>query len=250
MKKIQQFVFAALVATTVSAGAQSLSWDPNASNGTSLGGTGNWDTISPLWFNNTADVVWANGADANFTGTAGTVTLANSLSAADLYFTNTTGNYFITNATGVEVLSVANTIDTGTNEETIAAPNANSSTLNINGTGRLHFVVANSLNNVMINQGTLSMENTNLSIGGSATVANGAALEVAGDATNLLGVDGVDCVLTLNGTGINNGGALRIMSGLDTWLEQIILGTNTTIYANTNTAFLYDGSDSGTPMTD
>ncbi len=232
--------------------AAPLYWDPGVTGGTSTGGTGNWDTSSTFWFNGASDIAWvnANNDDAYFTNTAGIVTLTQNISAGNIYFTNAVGNYMITNATGVETLTVASTIDNGGGEHIIAAPVSNSGTLNINGTGRLHFVVANTLNNVMINQGTLSMENTNLSIGSSATVANGAALEVAGDVTNLLGIDGVDCVLTLNGTGINGGGALRNMSGLNTWLEQITLGTNTTIYANTNTAFLYDGSDSEAPMTD
>jgi autotransporter-associated beta strand protein len=234
--------------------AAPLYWDPGASGpttGGSSGGTGNWDTSSSLWYDGiSSDTAWVNGDDAFFTNTAGTVTLVQNISAGNIYFTNVIGNYLITNLTGAETLTVASTIDTGGGEHTIATPIVNSGTLNINGTGRLHFVVANSLNNVMINQGTLSMENTNLSIGGSATVANGAALEVNGDVTNLLGIDGVDCTLTLNGSGINAGGALRNMSGLNTWLDQIILGTNTTIYANTNTAFLYDGSDAQLPMTD
>jgi len=232
--------------------AAPLYWDPGTSGGTSTGGTGNWDTTDAFWFNGTLDIGWvnANNDDAYFTNTAGTVTLTENISAGNIYFTNAVGNYMITNATGAETLTVASTIDTGGGEHTIAAPISNSGNLNINGTGRLHFTVANSLNNVMINQGTLSMENTNLSIGASATVANGAALEVNGDSTNLLGIYGVDCNLTLNGTGINGGGALRNTSGLNTWLEQITLASNTTIYAGTNTAFLYDGSDSGLPMTD
>ena len=57
--------------------AAQLYWDPNATTGTAPGGTGNWDQVDGFWYNGTSDVIWANanGDDALFTGTAGTVTL-------------------------------------------------------------------------------------------------------------------------------------------------------------------------------
>src|SRR5690242_20409761 len=88
--------------------AAPLYWDPNATTGTALGGTGNWDEVGSFWYNGTVDTNWAsaNGDDAYFTGTAGTVTLQTSLTAGNLFFTNTTGSYLLTNATGAEVLTV------------------------------------------------------------------------------------------------------------------------------------------------
>ena len=60
-----------------SAHATTLTWDADAA-GTALGGTGTWDTVTPLW---TADGVsyvnWNNATPDSpvFGGTAGTVTV-------------------------------------------------------------------------------------------------------------------------------------------------------------------------------
>src|SRR5271170_7797673 len=110
--------------------AAQLYWDPGATTGTALGGTGNWDQVSAFWYNGSAGIAWtnSNGDDAIFSGTAGTVTLTENISAGNLFFTNATGNYVITNATGAEVLTVAGAIDTGGGEHTIGAPIGNSST--------------------------------------------------------------------------------------------------------------------------
>ncbi|MGZ4962683.1 MAG: hypothetical protein ACXWC8_09035, partial [Limisphaerales bacterium] len=120
-------------------------WDPTASAGAAPGGAGNWDQTSSDWFNGTVDVIWANANndDAIFSGTAGTVTLMENISAGNLYFTNATGNYVVANATGAEVLTIAGAIDTGGGEHTVSAPIGNASTLNKNGAGRLHLPVDN-----------------------------------------------------------------------------------------------------------
>ena len=157
------------------------------------------------------DVAWptANGDDAYFTGTAGTVTLTGNISAGNLYFTNATGNYLITNATGAEVLTVAGAIDTGGGEHTVSAPIGNSSTLNKNGAGRLHLPVDNSATltgNVVINQGDVSVENNNgAGQNTSITVADGAALVLNGGTR---GLTAFYPNVTINGSGITNSGAL------------------------------------------
>ena len=169
--------------------AAPLYWDPSQSTGTALGGTGNWNQEDPFWFNGANDIAWTNtnNDDAVFSGTAGTVTLTENISAGNLYFTNVTGNYFITNATGAEILTVAGAIDTGGGEHTIGAPIANSSTLNKNGGGRLHLPVDNSTTltgSVVINQGDVSVENsTGIGENNSITVVDGAALVLNGGAT-------------------------------------------------------------------
>ncbi len=230
-----------------SASAQALYWDPGQTLSATAGGSGNWDTASSLWFNQSADVAWSSGDDAFFEGTGNTVTLQTGISAGDIYFTNVTGNYYITNATGAEVLTVANTIDTGGGEHTIAAPLANSGTLNKNGAGRLHLTAANSLSTVMINQGSVSDENNN-GLGSSAqvTVADGAALEFNSGTNDLSGVYNN---VTINGSGITNSGALRNLSGVTTFYGQIVLGENNSmIYADSGSALVYDGE--GSPLTD
>src|SRR5215469_5935135 len=144
MKRVCAFISATLSLVIISsASAQALYWDPGQTASATAGGSGNWDTTSTFWFNGVTDVPWTDGNDAFFEGTAGTVTLMQNSSAADLHFTNSTGNYYITNATGAETLTVNNTIDTGGGEHTIAALLSNSGTLNKNGTGRLHLSVGN-----------------------------------------------------------------------------------------------------------
>jgi autotransporter-associated beta strand protein len=243
--------FFALITTTLitlivsSSSAQSLSWDPYSSGGPN-GGSGNWDTSDSFWFNGATDVPWASGNDAYFEGAAGTVVLQTGISAGNIYFTNVTGgDYYITNLTGAEVLSVSGTIDTGGSEDTIAAP-ISSGTLNKNGAGRLHLPVANSLGPVMINQGELSVEN-NSALGSSATVADGAALELNSTTNDLL--NNFLTSVTINGSGITNSGALRNTSGVTTFYGQVILGeNNSVIYADDDSALVFDAEYG--PLTD
>jgi fibronectin-binding autotransporter adhesin len=243
----------ALISTTLSifavssASAQALYWDPGQSSSATAGGGGNWDTSSTFWFNGTSDVPWSSGDDAWFEGTAGTVTLMQNTSAADLYFTNTTGNYYITNATSTEVLSVANTIDTGGGEHTIAALLSNSGTLNKNGAGRLHLPVDNTAGltgSVMINQGSLSAETNNaLGANNTITVADGAAVEFNGViSNNNYGFNN----FVVNGTGITNSGSIRNVSGQTISYGTITVAENNSlIYADSGSFVSYGGVSSG-----
>src|SRR6185437_4339218 len=81
-----------LVAAGVSlAHANVLTWDPLANSGG--GGTGTWNLNGNAnWFNGSTDVKWLDNSAigtnvAVFAGTAGTVSLASSLSASNLQFT-------------------------------------------------------------------------------------------------------------------------------------------------------------------
>jgi autotransporter-associated beta strand protein len=231
--------------------AAPLYWDPNASNGTTLGGTGNWDEIGNFWYNGTIDTNWtsANIDDAYFTGTAGTVTLTSSITAGNIYFTNATGSYVLANVTGGEVLTIAGAIDTGGGEHTISAPIGNSSTLSKNGGGRLHLSADNSgtlIGAVAVNQGDVSVENNNgAGQSTSITVADGAALVMNGGAS---GLSAFSPTVTISGSGITNSGALRNLSGVTTFNGQIILGANNSvIYADTGSSLVYNGA---TPLTD
>lgn len=244
-------LFATVLSAISSLQAAPLYWDPNATTGTALGGTGNWDLVDSFWYNGTADIVWPNASDdAFFTGTAGTVTLTASISAGDLYFTNTTGSYLVTNATGAEVLTLVNgTIDTGGGEHTIGAPIATSA-LTKNGGGRLHLPVDNGTTltgAVVINQGDVSVETNNgAGMNTSISVADGAAFVLNGG-TN--GLTAFYPSVTINGSGITNSGALRNLSGVTTFYGQIILGeNNSVIYADSGSALVYDGEFG--PLTD
>ena len=238
MKRTRILLSTSLIIFTVSlASAAQLYWDPGLSDSGAAGGSGNWDTNDMFWFNGSTDIAWtnANNDDAYFSGTAGTVTLTNDIFAGDIYFTNVTGsftNYTITNLTGVEVLNVANTIDTGGGDHTIGALLANSSTLNKNGDGTLH-LPANNTNvtgSVMINQGAVSVENNNsLGNNNSITVAPGAALEFNGG-TNVLSP--VYNSITAAGTGVTNSGAIRNLSGGSSITANINLTGDTLFYSD------------------
>lgn len=242
-------LFANLFFAALSLQAASLYWDPNATTGTALGGTGTWDLTNSFWFDGTADNMWTTNADdAYFTGTAGTVTLTTNIIAGDIYFTNTTGSYVLTNATGVEVLTVAGVIDTGGGDHTICAPIGNSSVLSKNGNGRLHLPVDNSATltgAVMINQGDVSVETINGAGGNtSITVSNGAALVL-----NIPGTNYCTPNATITGSGITNTGALRNQSGSTTFNGQVILEANSClIYADNGSSLIFSGANG--PLTD
>ena len=101
-----------------------LFWDAGHTSEASLGGTGNWDTSSLLWYNGSTDTTWNNAIsfDAYFSGTSGTVTLTTPINVADIYFTNTIGGYVITNSSSANTLTLGNGIvDTGGSTNTIGA---------------------------------------------------------------------------------------------------------------------------------
>lgn len=243
-------LFGTLFLAVVSIQAAPLYWDPNATTGTALGGAGSWDLVGNVWYDGSSDIIWTDGNDAYFTGAAGTVTLQTSITAGNLFFTNTTESYVLTNATGGEVLTVAGGIDTGGGEHIIGAPIRNSGTLNKNGDGRLHLPVDNSgtlTGSLVINQGDVSVEN-NYGVGQntSITVADGAALDLNGG-TN--GLTEFYPNVTINGSGITNSGALRNLSGVTTFYGQIILGeNNSVIYADSGAALVCDAENG--PLTD
>jgi autotransporter-associated beta strand protein len=87
-----QFQQLFLIGGTNVATTATVYWDPSglkASPGS--GGTGNWDgSTSNWWYSGNSDIIWpADGANAVFAGTAGTVTLAGGESASSLTFSNT-----------------------------------------------------------------------------------------------------------------------------------------------------------------
>src|SRR4249920_2791596 len=96
MRMNRKAIFAAVMAMglgNATLQATTLTWDADAA-GTALGGTGTWDTVTPLW---TADGVnyvnWNNATPDSpvFGGTAGTVTLAEPITTNGMTFN--TANY-------------------------------------------------------------------------------------------------------------------------------------------------------------
>ncbi len=70
--------------------AQPLNWDPGASLGSSLGGSGAWDT--GYWYDGvSADTLWIDGDDANISGAPGTISLSTAITVGNATFAPTTG---------------------------------------------------------------------------------------------------------------------------------------------------------------
>ncbi len=103
------------------------------------------------------------------------------------------------------------------------------------GTGTLTLTGANTYGGLTtINAGAINIQN-NTALGTSgtgATVASGAALEMQGNITS------TGQGLTLNGTGVGTNGALRNVSGANTWAGNIALGSATKIQSDAGTLTL------------
>lgn len=177
-----------------------LQWDPDTNAGNNIpgsdagtGGAGTWgNTLSQFWLPfTTPDQAWSNTTNANdtvtFAGTAGTVTLANPISAGALVF-NTTG-YTMTGSTLTLSGSGSNpgTVDFGSNlaAATISSAIAGGNGLTFNGNGNgvltLNGTAANTYTGgTIINSGQISI--TSGSAGGVTLGAAGSNVTLGGTA--------------------------------------------------------------------
>ena len=160
----------------------------------------------------------------SFTDTVGAVTL-------------TTGN--ITGTTGV--LSATSLTFNGTG--TASANLGGNSTVTKSGAGTTTILSGNNTfsRNVTVSSGILSIRSST-ALGTTAngtTVANGAALEMQNDIT--VGAE----TLTLNGMGVASGGALRSVSGNNTYQGNIILTGASRINSDSGTLTLSTGTLTG-----
>ena len=107
-----------------------------------------------------------------------------------------------------------------------------------NGTGRIILEGANSYTGITtINAGVLRVSNSS-GLGtttGNTTVVNGAALEISGNVS--IGNE----ALALSGTGINSGGALRNVSGNNSYAGAITLAATTRINSDSGDLILTGG---------
>ena len=200
-----------------------LFWDggvANASNGTINGGTGTWNATEANWTiaNGSFNDGWTGG-DAIFGGTAGTVTVAGTQAVADIAFT--TSGYTLT-AGALNLASATSRIDVlagGTANINTAL--SGSSDLQKTGGGTLILGGDNSYaGTTMISTGTLTITHGN-ALGGTAAgtvVADGATLALSGA---ILTAEEI----TLHGTGVANGGALRNLDRDNIMTGQITLGS-------------------------
>ena len=163
-------------------------WDVNGSL-SGFGGTGTWDVgITANWNDATgtaAPFVWADGNNAIFSGTAGTVTLGGAVSAIGLVFS--TSGYTITGSSAITLTGTPSIDTSGTGSgglTIIDAPLAGTVGFTKSGAGTLELRKA-----VTISAGTISVTGGTLRIGNPSNTSsdphaflNGRALSVS-DAT-------------------------------------------------------------------
>ncbi|MCX7185434.1 MAG: autotransporter-associated beta strand repeat-containing protein [Nitrosospira sp.] len=89
-----------------------------------------------------------------------------------------------------------------------------------------------------VNVGVLDLRNAAAAGSGTVAVADGAAVQIQGGIT-------VANALTLNGTGVSSGGALRSISGANTWSGAISQGSASRINTDLNSLALTGGIGNG-----
>lgn len=184
---------------------------------------------------NATGIVVTNAIDINATNGAGTTTVGGSsaLTSGTAEFSGAVTLQNVANGTG-ETKTLTTTSETTTLEGIkfsgiIGEANAED-TLSINktGTGRVTLSGVNSYRGTTtVSQGYLRASSNN-ALGGTGsqgtTVANGATLELTGNIT----IPSTE-TLTLSGTGVGNGGALRNVSGNNTYNGAVQLAADARI---------------------
>ena len=136
---------------------------------------------------------------------------------------------------GTILLSSDSIIGSDAGNLTISGVVSGSSALTKNGAGTLTLSGINTYNGATtINAGILNIQNANATgtVAGGVVVATGAALQIQGDIT--VGNE----ALTLRGSGIASDGALRNISGNNTWQGAVTLGNIARIQSDSGTLTL------------
>jgi autotransporter-associated beta strand protein len=184
--------------------------------------------------------VGSTGAIRNISGVntwTGTVTMS---SAALIYSSAGTLNLTATNAiTGADYnLSIYTYPSSFINVNGVIA--IGTGTVTKTGTGTCTFTAANTYSGATtVSAGVLNIQNAAAlgTVDGATTVASGAALQLQG------GVTFNAESLNLAGTGISSTGALRNVSGDNTWTGPITLTAATRIYSNTGTTLTINATN-------
>lgn len=239
---------ASLLATTATYAAN-FDWDPNLTNGVTLGGSGTWDTnTTGNWFNGTNDVNWTDttGVDtAIFGGTgtnavtiaAGGVTTNAVTTSGATSYTLSGGNLTLAGSLPTITAGIATTINSniaGTNGLTTAGAGAltlggtNTFTggINLNGTGVTTISGTNvaqtwTISNAAYTGGGILISN-------SGAFASGSILNIASSTSNFPKFGIAD-----NTSGsVGSGSTINIATSGSGGRGFIQLGTNATLAAN------------------
>lgn len=189
LKAVMRCLVAALLAVT-GAEAADLTWN---------GGNGTWDTITANWWDGAQNVVWPSGANAIFSGPAGTLTSTFPGPTVSAITFNTQG-YVIQSGWINASTSSGLTITTNANatiSSTLSNSSPTSNRLDKNGTGTLTVAGTNFIGNVRINAGEYF-------VGGSSTLffSNVTLADVPGTVLTLGQSSGSTDIKSLSGGGI------------------------------------------------
>ncbi len=187
-----------------------------------------------------------NNGTANTTLTlyGGTDAVSGS-AAGDLIYVAANGRLTIQNGTRTLNLALAasGNFNTGAGASlTIASVISGTANITKTGAGTTTLTGANTFTgNTTVSAGVLNIQNaTALGTTGAGTTVNaGAALQVQGSIA--VGAE----ALTLNGSGIANDGALRSMSGNNSWAGAVTLGSASTIASDSGTLTLSGALNNG-----
>ncbi|MDX2225716.1 MAG: autotransporter-associated beta strand repeat-containing protein, partial [Verrucomicrobiae bacterium] len=184
----------------------------------SVGGAGQTSTVTLLAANQIADTATVTlnaGGILNLSNNTETVSVLNSSAGSLLQLGGGAGGS----------LTISSTVNS-----LIAGNIAGTGDLIKSGTGKLTLTASNSYTGATtINAGILNIQNSNAlgATNGATTVNSGASLEVEG------GVLVVRENLTLNGTGLALDGALRNLTGSNTWSGTITAASAARIHSDT-----------------
>jgi autotransporter-associated beta strand protein len=191
------------------------------------GGAGAWNATDTNW-TQSAGVIndfWRSGVSV-FGGAGGAVTVTGTQNVEGLQFTvpghTLTGGTINLGGNPFGVGSINSFINVDAGVTTTIGSTITGGALDKLGTGTLVLTGANGHTGVTdVTAGVLNIQNATAlgTTAGGTIVRSGAALEIQG------GIAVVGKALTLNGTGVADGGALRNVAGASTWTGAVSLGS-------------------------
>jgi fibronectin-binding autotransporter adhesin len=234
--------------------ATSYTWDANPGTAGVQWGSGNWDTITNTWHDGSGNLIWPNSlsdtavfSNSGQGGANETITVASGIQAGGITFAMTPNWYTVVVSGGDITLADGTTIIPGTST-TGGFPELNSvvhgGAINIgNGGAAVGRVVLGGANDytgvtTIKSNSLLNIRHANAlgATGAGTVVENGGCLVLGGAAVG--GFTTAAEPLTLNGTGVNNGGALTTFNTGGTYAGPITLGSAARINSVSGNGYL------------
>lgn len=244
---LPRLVSSAFVASLSFAGpvaAADLTWDNIAGDSIVTGGAGTWDTSLSNWTTDAGltNLAWdnLNNDVALFGDVPGIVTLGAPITASGLVFS--AAGYSVTGSTltltGASNVTVGSGLDAAISSVIDGTAGLVAGTA-ATGTGTLTLAGANLYTGTtLVNAGTVNIQNGG-AFGGTAegtSVANGAGLSLEG------GVQVLGESLSIRGAGVGSAGAIRNISGDNSWTGLITLTNSLRVTSNSGTLTLGSAS--------